>query len=115
DAITARMAALRQRRAELAERSLASDLSTNSAYDNTREHLYNLRIREQGLLAKFTARHPDVQRVRDEIAIAERILAEHLHPGNRDLVNVVTGLDADSPRAAGPVRQELEFDLLRGE
>jgi uncharacterized protein involved in exopolysaccharide biosynthesis len=72
----------------------------DDAAERTRQQLYSLQIREQELLATFTAKHPQVIAVRGQIAQAERILEVDRRPSSQ------------STSAANPAHQQVQLQLL---
>jgi uncharacterized protein involved in exopolysaccharide biosynthesis len=73
---------------------------SNLAHDNMRQQLYQLQIRERELLSKYTAEHPQVVAIRQQVEDAQEILDEQ--PLTR----------TEATHAYNPTRQQLELNLL---
>jgi uncharacterized protein involved in exopolysaccharide biosynthesis len=65
-----------------------------------RQQLYQLQIRERELLSKYTAEHPQVVAIRQQVEDAQKILDEQ--PLTR----------TEATHAYNPTRQQLELNLL---
>lgn len=75
----------------------------DDAVSNVRKQLYDLRIREQELLARYAAEHPQVRGIRQQIEQAQSLLHQHGSP------------EAQSVDPANPARQQLYLKLLSEE
>lgn len=73
----------------------------NDAADQTKQRLYQLRLREQELLTKFTPQHPRVVAIREQIAAASSILAEP-NAGS-----------AQATTASNPAYEQTQLSLLK--
>ena len=65
------------------------------AADTMRAQLYSLELKEQELLANYTEQHPEVRRVRDQIAKSRELLARE----DRSMEQITTGRTRTSEQA----------------
>ena len=98
-----RIETTRRLRNELPQRMLATNVETNSAFDQGREKLHELQIQESELRQRYTPSHPRMLALKDQMVSAQKILDEYSQ----------TSSSRDD--AIGPVRQQLELDLLQQE
>jgi polysaccharide biosynthesis protein PslE len=98
----ATFAQLREMLDRLPERLVTQTVAgfPDGADGQTRRQLYALEIREQELLTKYTAHHPLVKAVREQIVAAREILAQPGTPVEQTTL------------AINPARQQLELQLL---
>lgn len=101
----AQVASLRATLAAMPERTVTESISgfPNVAADTMRDTLYELEIREQELLSKYTDDHPSVIAVRQQVAEAQAIVDQQ----ETGRIQETTSLN--------PTYQPLELELLRAQ
>lgn len=104
-AVEAEIAALAATLGRLPETEVSESVvgAANSATDDLRKQISTLKVTERQLLAKYTAKHPSVVIVREQLEEAEGRLGD-----------LVAG-DVQETSAPSPARRQLEIDLLQKE
>ena len=102
DAVNGTIAELRKTLLTLPQKSMTQQVTgfPDDAVGTTRKRLYELELREEQLMTRFTEHYPEVIAVRNQIAAARRILNNRAETGSQQT------------NADNPAYQQLHLKLL---